>query len=96
MTALPKRKPARRPAMAEPEPRPVPSWEQLTAPLDTSAPVILTPAARTEWAQLTDELRAGRETDRDLLDEWHGKALLAALGPLDDWLHHTPPPAMMP
>ena len=72
---------------------PAQEWARLTAPQDTAAPVILTPAARAEWAQLTDDLRAGRETDQDLLDEWHGKALLAAFGPLDDWMHQfTPPP----
>ena len=72
---------------------PAQEWARLTAPLEHyQVPVIVTPAARAEWAQLTGDLRAGRETDRDLLDEWHGKALLAALRPLDDWMHQFTPP----
>ena len=73
-----------------------PSWEDLTAPLDTAAPVILTPAARTEWSALTDAQAAGRATDQDLLDEWHGKAMLATFGPLLAWMRHASLPAMMP
>ena len=100
MTALPKRKPAPRPTMAKPEPRPVPSWEELSAPLDTSPPVILTPAALTAWAQLTDDQRAGRLADQDLVEEWHRDAVAATLGPLDAWMAQftqlPPLPAMMP
>ena len=106
---LPKRTPRNRPAMAkpEPEPRPVPSWEQLTAPLDTSAPVILPPAVRCEWDQLADELRAGRKTDQDLLNEWEAAACHATYRPCTDRTlaaaaspHRLPSerlfPAMMP
>ena len=70
---------------------------RLAAPLPyPSPPVILTPAMRCEWDELTDAQRAGRATDQGLLDEWHAQAWQATFGPLDDWLHHAPLPAMMP
>jgi len=68
--------------------RPAPlaeAWARLTAPLDTSPPVIITPAARAEWFHLADAQRNAAQQDWDDVDDWTWEAQensdrLAALG----------------
>ena len=82
--------PAGLPSMAQ-------AWAALTAPLEHyEFPVVITGAERAASDAYIDQLRAA--DFGDLLDEWHGKAILATFGPLDNWLHRfTPPlPAMTP
>lgn len=62
------------------------AWERLTAPLDTAAPVILTPAMIAESDAYRNEMRAGWTTDRQAVDRWYAEAFERTFGPLDAWL----------
>lgn len=76
---------------------PAAEWARLTAPLEHyRVPVVLTPAERAEDDAYRDALRAAAAADRDDVRQWHAQACVAVFGPLDDWLHHAPLPAMTP
>ena len=62
---------------------PAQEWARLTAPLDTAAPVILTPAARAEWAELADGLRTewGADGIRAFNDASEAAGCQATYGP---------------
>ena len=84
MTALPKRKPARRPAMAKPAPEPERTldWAALTAPLEHyQVPVVFTPVMRAAADEWQDELRGQAAEDRAMADEWEAGACQRTYGP---------------
>ena len=69
---------------------------RLAAPLPyPSPPVILTPAMRAAASEWQDEYRGQAAEDQATVDAWFADAREATFGPLDDWLHHAPPPAMI-
>ena len=70
---------------------------RLAAPLPyPSPPVIFTPAMRAAASEWQDELRAQAAEDEAASDAWLAEAREVTFGPLDDWLHHAPLPAMLP